>query len=115
MCCKPLDSVVSKVIELTIDNIKNNNYSDTPLGITGPAVLGKSFTSIFSNSSKNGKINLKENNNSLILDFRDNQIHNDLKLQTVGKPKIENHEELLYDNNNIHYRLLWLKKKVFLV
>lgn len=115
MCCKPLDSVVAKVIELSIDNIKNNNYSDTPLGITGPAVLGQSFISVFKNSTKKNKINLKENNNSLILDFRDNQIYNDLKLQTIGQPKIKGHEELLYDTKNIHYRFLWVKNKVFLV
>ena len=115
MCCKPLDSVIARAIEICLVNIDNNDYTDTPLGITGPKVLGTSFVDVFKSSHRNSKITLGENNNSLILDFRDEDIYNDLKLQKIGKPKIKNHEELLYNDDNPHYRFLWYDKNVFLI
>jgi mannosyltransferase OCH1-like enzyme len=118
MCVKPLDSMVGEVLEISKVNISEENYTKTPLGITGPVALGQAFTKVFRNSTIGREIKLKENNGSLILNFRLNGkgekfIFDERKIKIIGKPKIDNHQILLYDENNIHYHYLWRNKKVF--
>lgn len=118
MCVKPLDSMVGEVLEISKVNISEENYTKSPLGITGPVALGQAFTRVFRNSTIGREIKLKENNDSLILNFRLNGkgekfIFDEREIKLIGKPKIDNHQILLYDENNIHYHFLWSDKKVF--
>jgi hypothetical protein len=118
MCVKPLDSVVYEALEISKKNIEEENYTNCTLGITGPVALGQAFMRVFRDSTVGRNIKLKENNDSLILNFRldsqgEKMIFDERKIKVIGKPKIENHADLLYDKNNIHYHFLWKNKKVF--
>jgi mannosyltransferase OCH1-like enzyme len=127
MCVKPLDSVVYQVLEIVKKNIEEENYTHSTLGITGPIALGQAFMDIFENTTINLKtykknipkeIKLNENNNSLILDYKldgigRKMIFDERNGEIIGKPKIDNHEDLLYDRNNMHYSRYWFAKRVF--
>ena len=118
MCVKPLDSVVYQVLEIVKKNIENEDYTNHSLGITGPIALGKAFIKVFRNSTIGKEIKLKDNNDSLILNFRldgkgEKKIFDERKIIVIGKPKIDGHTDLLYDKNNIHYHFLWNERKVF--
>tara|TARA_B100000963_G_scaffold334807_1_gene328340 strand:+ start:205 stop:999 length:795 start_codon:yes stop_codon:yes gene_type:complete len=118
MCVKPLDSVVYQVLEIVKKNIEEENYTKSTLGITGPLALGQAFTMVFRDSTNGSSIKLKSNNDSLILNFRldgegEKKIFDERKTKIVGNPKIDNHQILLYDENNKHYDFLWKNRKVF--
>jgi len=118
MCVKPLDSVVYQVLEIVKKNIEEENYTKSTLGITGPIALGQAFIRVFSDSTSGSRIKLKNNNDSLILNYRldaegEKKIFDERKTKIIGNPKIEGHLDLLYNKNNIHYHYLWTNKKVF--
>ena len=127
MCVKPLDPVVYRVTEIAKKNIEEENYTHSTLGITGPVALGQAFMGVFKGTTINLKtyksntpkeIRLKENNDSLILDYRLDEIGRKMLFderngEIIGKPKIDNHQSLLYDGGNTHYHQLWYGKRVF--
>lgn len=46
ICCEPGCPIIGEAIRLAIANIEARNYTHNPLGITGPLLLAKAFTSI---------------------------------------------------------------------
>lgn len=46
MACTPAHPIIKEAIVLSIQNIENENYTRTPLGITGPVLLGVAFENV---------------------------------------------------------------------
>lgn len=55
MCCEPLNPIVGEAIRLCVLNIQNRDYTNSPLGITGPLLLSKAFENITGFSVKVGR------------------------------------------------------------
>jgi len=115
MCTKPMDSVVGKVLEMSKNNILNKNYGNCPLHITGPMTLGEAYIDVYGHEVLHfNTITLNDVRNTLMLNhIRNLDVVNNNNLKLILKTRIENHKELLYDKNNIHYSDLWEQKKVF--
>lgn len=55
ICCEPKNPIIGEAIKLSVQNIKNRDYTNSPLGITGPLLLSKAFYNILSQKVVNGK------------------------------------------------------------
>jgi len=120
MCTMPSDPLIDRVLDICKKNIEDENYTKSPLGITGPIALGKAFIELY----KLDCILLGENNDSLILDFckQENEevIVDTRTKEIIGTPKSKNHSKLLYKHKTMglspfstHYHDMWWRKTVF--
>lgn len=117
MCCKSGDSVVSRAIDISVDNIRNNRYGNTTLYVTGPAVLGEAFFQRKFNLNPNVKeISLGDYKRSRILQHRYSGgfvCNKDGK--NIFMTKLANHVGFVYGNNHgtLHYDQAWRQGKVY--
>lgn len=117
MCCKPGDSVVSRAIDISVDNIRNNRYGNSTLYVTGPGVLGQAFLQRKFNLNPNvQEISLGKYKGSNILQHR----HTggfvcDKDSKNVFITKLANHNGFVYGANhdNLHYDKAWREGRVY--
>jgi mannosyltransferase OCH1-like enzyme len=120
MCTIPSDPVIVEVLKICKKNIEEENYTNSPLGITGPLALGEAFMKVYDLTS----IELSKQNKSLILDFKkidDEEFIIDTRCdKAIGTPRSKNHNKLLYKHPTMsfnpfstHYQDLWYRKRVF--
>lgn len=55
ICCEPYNPIIREAIKLCIINIQNRDYTNSPLGITGPLLLSKAFSNIIGHQVVEGK------------------------------------------------------------
>lgn len=117
MCCKPNDSVVSRAIDISVDNIRNNKYGAGTLDVTGPTVLGQAFFQRKFNLNPYIKeISLGDYKGSRILQHR---YSGGFVCTKGGKnvfiTKLANHNTFVYANNhnNLHYDRAWREGRVY--
>jgi mannosyltransferase OCH1-like enzyme len=114
MCVKPGDDVVSRAIDISVENIRNSRLDNHPLGIVGPKVLGEAFISRgYNNTPNQFEIGLGKYKGSNILRHIPQQgfVKNDLD-KSMFITKILNHYGAVY-NNKKHYGELWHARQVF--
>lgn len=117
MCCKPNDSVISRAIDICVDNIRNNRYGNSTLYVTGPGVLGQAFLQRKFNLNPNvQEISLGKYKGSNILQHR----HTggfvcDKDSKNVFITKLANHNGFVYGANhdNLHYDKAWREGRVY--
>jgi mannosyltransferase OCH1-like enzyme len=117
ICCKANDDVVNKAINISINNIKNNNYGIGPLDVTGPTVLGQAFIQSHYNNTTSQDIFTGIHNGTkiLILGKKSHRIVSDENGENMFITKLQNHEGVVYNDKhkNLHYYQAWLEKRVF--
>jgi hypothetical protein len=117
MMTKPKDRVIKYAIDISIDNIKNKNFGNDVLCVTGPAILGEAFrkTPYHNYELKEGvgrNILTGTYNNTTILRWYDYTI-TDSNGNKLFLPKTEGHISHLYNSKNIPYAKAWDDKRVF--
>jgi hypothetical protein len=117
MCCKPSDSVVSRAIDICVNNIVNNRYGTGTLDVTGPTVLGQAFLQRKFNLNPNSKeISLGKYKGSNILQHRySGGFVSDKDGNNVFITKLANHNSFVYGSNhgNLHYDQAWRQGRVY--
>jgi mannosyltransferase OCH1-like enzyme len=117
MCAKAGDDVVTRAIEMSINNILSNNYGTGTLDVTGPAVLGNAFLQKKRNLNPRSKeISLGDYNGSRILQHRySGGFVCDKDGKNVFITKLANHNGFVYGNNHgtLHYDQAWREGRVF--
>lgn len=117
MCCKPDDSVVSRAVDICVDNIRNNKYGIGTLDVTGPTVLGQAFFQRKFNLNPHIKeISVGDYKGSRILQHRYSGgfvCNKDGK--NVFMTKLANHVSFVYGNkhNTLHYDQAWREGRVY--
>lgn len=117
MCCKAEDDVVTRAVEMSVNNIQNNNYGTGTLDVTGPTVLGNAFLQKGYNMNPRGKeISLGKYKGSNILQHRySGGFICDKDGNNVFMTKLANHNGFVYGNkhDNLHYNQAWREGRVF--
>lgn len=117
MCVKPQDDVVIKAIDISKNNIKNENYGNGSLDITGPVVLGKAFLEKGYNQPSHSKyIALGDYKGSRILQHNPTgRFINIPGGKNVFVTKLGNHGAIVYnsEHKNLHYDQVWRERRVF--
>lgn len=115
MCCKAEDDVVTKAVEISADNIKNNRYGIGTLDVTGPTVLGSAFLQKGYNiNPRSREISLGTYKGSRILQHRySGGFVCDENGKNIFMTKLANHVGFVYSKGNLHYDQAWREKRVF--
>lgn len=117
MCTKPGDDVVTRAVEISVDNIRHSRYGIGTLDVTGPTVLGNAFLQKGYNINPRSKeISLGDYNESRILQHRNTGgFVCDKDGKNVFMTKLANHNSFVYTNNHqkLHYDKAWREKRVF--
>lgn len=115
MCAKAGDDVVSKAVEISAYNIKNNKYDGHPLGIVGPKVLGEAFIKQgYKKYSNNPHINIGTYKGSKILRNLNGVVQDEFE-NNVFINKLGNHVDVVYGNKygKLHYHQAWMERRVY--
>ena len=118
ICCKANDVVVNKALDISVKNIRTNNYGICPLDVTGPTVLGQAFLQKEFNANPRAKeISLGKYKGSNILQLGKNSSRfvSDEHGNDIFMTKLQNHENFVYNDKhkNLHYYKAWEEKRVF--
>ncbi len=115
ICCQPKNPIIGEAIRLSVDNIRRREYTNSPLGITGPLLLSKAFTNIV------GKP-IKENQNygdgiRILNHFKPDkcasgEVHDgNIRLISTRSPTYRRDQK--WYNKNKRYTDLWNDRQVY--
>jgi hypothetical protein len=111
------------MIELVTNNIRRKDYGTNTLDITGPYAIFRAFNQFFGYPEEQPiQGGLKIINNyrvKFLYHILDKEIKNFIATEPdniesrVMKKKIPGYNKLVYQNQNIHYIVLWKQRSVF--
>lgn len=115
MACSPRHPILKEAIEMAVQNIEEENYTQNPLGITGPLLLGQAFENVTGQKVIPGKD--YENGVRIIKFSKYNRcesgiIHdNGINILATRYPSYR--IDQMWYNTKPHYSEMWKKMQVF--
>lgn len=109
--------IIKKAIEMSVENVKNSNYTSNPLGITGPLLLADAFERVIGS-----KIDAGHNYGQGVRIINFNKYTrcesgkiNDRGIDFLATRYANYRADQSWYNTHPHYSKLWETKKVFIV
>lgn len=111
----PGHPIIKKAIEMSVENIKQSNYTTNPLGITGPLLLANAFESVTGEKTDAGR---DYGQGVRIINFNkytrcESGRINDKGTDFLSTRYANYRADQSWYNTHPHYSGLWEQKKVF--
>lgn len=119
----PKHPLILKMIELVTANIRGKDYGTNTLDITGPYAIFRAYNHFFGYPDEQpiqGGINIIKNYRvKFLYHIIDKENKNFITMEPdnidsrVMKKKFPGYKQLIYQNQSIHYTILWKQRSVF--
>lgn len=104
--------IIKDCIDACLNNIKNRYKGESPLGVTGPILVGSVFSK-YDHLVKDGEILTGDINGEYLVYYHDDvYIKDSITNDIVSRARLENHYLLLY-NTTSHYSTMWKNDEIY--